>query len=115
MIYKSSGGVSAVQPKDFNLELEKKCDEPIKIGAVFLTSYVRNSNTILPKADSQFGIQIRDSNKNLVPINEPFPLMSFGAGQSPNAFVPFTASLISFGNPEVGPFEAIMVVQGVYY
>ncbi|EJM27398.1 fimbrial protein [Pseudomonas sp. GM25] len=115
VIQKTSTGLEPPSPtQPFNLALEKKCSSAINIGATFVTPYQQGQNTLLPAADSQLGIQVRDARNTLVPINEPFPLASFPADVS-HIDVPFSATVVSLGDPKVGPFEAIMVVQVVYY
>ncbi|MBD9634535.1 fimbrial protein [Pseudomonas sp. PDM19] len=115
VIQKTTTGFSPPQPtKPFSLALEKKCSTPINIGATIVTANQQGTYNILPAADSQFGIQIRDGHNNLVPINEPFPLANFAADVT-HIDVPFTASLVSLGDPKVGPFEATAVVEVVYY
>ncbi|MFJ2388682.1 fimbrial protein [Pseudomonas koreensis] len=115
VIQKTATGFSPPNPtKLFSLALEKKCSSAINIGATFVTATQQGEYNILPAGDSQFAIQIRDARNNLVPINEPFPLANFSADVS-HIDVPFSASVVSLGDPKVGPFEAIMVVQVVYY
>lgn len=111
---KSSTGFSPPRPtKPFSLALEKKCSSALNIGATFLSTSVQG-DYILPASDSQFGIEIRDARNNQVPINEPFPLANFAADVS-HIDVPFNATLVPLGDPKVGPFDAVMVVQIVYY
>lgn len=115
VIQKTATGFSPPNPtKPFSLALEKKCSSAINIGATFVTASQQGEYNVLPAADSQFGIQVRDAHNNLVPINEPFPLANFPADVS-HIDVPFSASVVSLGDPKVGPFEAIMVVQVIYY
>lgn len=115
VIQKTATGLSPSAPtKPFSLALEKRCSSAINIGATFVTAHQQGQNTVLPAADSRFGIQVRDASNTLVPINEPFPLASFPASVS-HIDVPFSATVVSLGDPQVGAFEAIMVVQIVYY
>lgn len=115
VIQKTATGFSPPNPtKPFSLALEKKCSSAINIGATFVTANQQGQYNVLPAADSQFAIQVRDAHNNLLPINEPFPLANFPAEVS-HIDVPFSASLVSLGDPQVGPFEAIMVVQVIYY
>ncbi|WP_315810248.1 fimbrial protein [Pseudomonas sp. C9-3] len=115
VIQKTTTGFSPPRPsKPFSLALEKKCSSAINIGATFVTANQDGEYTVVPAGDSQFGIQVRDRHDNLVPINEPFPLANFAADVS-HIDVPFSATVVSLGDPKVGPFEAIMVVQVVYY
>lgn len=115
VIQKTATGFSPSNTtKPFSLALEKKCSSAINIGATFVTASQQGEYSILPTGDSQFAIQVRDAQNNLVPINEPFPLANFPANVS-HIDVPFSASVVSLGDPKVGPFEAIMVVQIVYY
>jgi major type 1 subunit fimbrin (pilin) len=115
VIQKTTTGFSPPNPtRPFSLALEKKCSSAINIGATFVTANQQGLYNILPTAGSQFGIQVRDAHNNLVQVNEPFPLANFPADVS-HIDVPFSASVVSLGDPEVGPFEAIMVVQIVYY
>ncbi|GGK32322.1 major type 1 subunit fimbrin (pilin) [Pseudomonas koreensis] len=115
VIQKTVTGLSPPNPtRPFSLALEKKCSSAINVGATFVTPQQQGDYTILPTADSQFGIQVRDARNTLVPINEPFALASFAADVS-HIDVPFSASVVPLGDPKVGPFEAIMVVQIVYY
>lgn len=115
VIQKTVTGFSPPSPtKPFSLALDKHCSSNINIGATFVTADQHGDYTALPAADSQFGIQIRDGHNNLVPINEPFMLANFTADVS-HIDVPFSASIVALGDPKVGPFEAIMVVQIVYY
>ncbi len=115
VIQKTATGLSPVNPtKPFSLALEKKCSSAINIGATLVTANQQGQYTVLPAADSQFGIQVRDARNALVPINEPFPLATFAADVS-HIDVPFSATVVSLGDPEVGAFEAVMVVQVIYY
>lgn len=114
-IQKTTTGFSPPRPsKPFSLALEKKCSSAINVGATFVTAHQQGDYSVLPASDSQFGIQVRDRYNNLVRINEPFPLANFAADVS-HIDVPFTAEVVALGDPQVGPFEAIMVVQVVYY
>lgn len=114
-IQRTTTGFTPPNPtKPFNLSLEKKCSSAINIGATFVTANQQGLHTILAGSNSKIGIQVRDAHNNLLPINEPFPLASFPAGES-HIDVPFQATVIAVGEPEVGPFEALMVVQVVYY
>lgn len=115
VIQKTATGLSPPNPtKPFSLALEKKCSSAINIGATLVTANQQGLNTVLPTADSQFGIQVRDAHNVLVPINEPFPLANFAANVS-HIDVPFNATVVSLGDPQVGAFEAIVVVEIVYY
>ncbi|OPA93821.1 fimbrial protein [Pseudomonas fluorescens] len=115
VVQKTTTGFSPSSPsKPFSLALDKHCSSPINVGATFVTANQQGEYTVLPAADSQFGIQVRDARNNLVPINEPFVLANFAADVS-HIDVPFSASMVALGDPKVGPFEAIMVVQIVYY
>lgn len=115
VIQKTSTGFSPPNPtKPFSLALEKRCSTALNIGATLVTANQQGLYNVLPKADSQFGIQVRDAHHNLVPINEPFPLAVFAASVS-HIDVPFSASVVALGDPQVGPFEAVMVVQVIYY
>lgn len=115
VVQKTTTGFSPPNPsKPFSLALEKKCSSAINIGATLVTANQQGLYNILPAADSQFGIQVRDARNNLVQVNEPFALANFPADVS-HIDVPFSASLVSLGDPQVGRFEAIMVVQIVYY
>jgi len=114
-VQKTSTGFSPPAPtKPFSLALNKQCNSPINIGGYFTTANQSGANTILPATDSNFGIQIRDVGGNLLPVNEPFPLANFAADVS-HIDVPFTATLVPIGDPKIGPFEAIAVVQIIYY
>jgi major type 1 subunit fimbrin (pilin) len=109
-IQKTTTGFSPPNPsRPFSLALEKKCSSAINVGATFVTANQQGLYNILPSAGSQFGIQVRDARNNLVQVNEPFPLANFPADMS-HIDVPFSASVVALGDPEVGPFEAIMVV-----
>lgn len=115
VIQKTSTGFSPPNPtKPFSLALEKRCSTALNIGATLVTANQQGLYNVLPKADSQFGIQVRDAHNNLVAINEPFPLAVFAASVS-HIDVPFSASVVALGDPQVGPFEAVMVVQVIYY
>ncbi|WP_338801997.1 fimbrial protein [Pseudomonas sp. RSB 5.4] len=115
VVQKTSTGFSPPNPtKPFSLALDKHCSTPVNIGATFVTANQQGEYNILPAADSQFAIQIRDAKNNLLPINEPFDLASFAADVS-HIDVPLSASMVSLGDPQVGPFNAIVVVQVVYH
>lgn len=115
MIQKVANGFSPARPtKPFSLALEKKCSSALNIGATFVTAYPQGRYMLQPSADSGFGIVVHDALNNEVPINEPFALANFAADVS-HIDVPFSASLIPLGDPKVGRFEAIMVVEIVYY
>ncbi|AMN81859.1 fimbrial protein [Pseudomonas azotoformans] len=115
VIQKTTTGFSPPNPtQPFSLALEKKCSTALNIGATLVTANQQGLYNVLPKADSQFGIQVRDARNNRVPINEPFPLAVFAASVS-HIDVPFSASVVALGDPQVGPFEAVMVVQVIYY
>lgn len=114
-VQKTTTGFSPPNPtKPFSLALDKQCNSPINVGAYFNTANQSGPNTILPAGDSQFGIQIKDGGGNLLPINEPFPLANFAADVS-HIDVPFSATMVPLGDPKIGPFEAIVVVQIIYY
>jgi major type 1 subunit fimbrin (pilin) len=101
--------------RSFTLELNKACETAINIGATFMTAHKDGDYMMLPAADSKFGIQIRDHKNSLVPFNEPFPLAKFLPEQA-QIIVPFTATMVPMAaDIEEGPFEAMMVVQVVYY
>ncbi|MQR02496.1 fimbrial protein [Glaciimonas sp. GS1] len=112
-IQKTSTGFNPANPtKPFSLALDKQCTQPINIAGYFNTPY-QNGDLVLPAADSQFGIQIKDAGGKVLPVNERFPLANFAADVN-HIDVPFSATVVPIGDPQIGPFEAIVTVQIIY-
>lgn len=109
-----SNGFSPPNPtKPFSLALDKRCSSAIRISGYFDTGSMVQNNLILPSQNSNFGISIRGSDGQQLPIREPFALANFSAAQS-HIDVPMSATLVPLGNPQIGPFSSTVTIQVLY-